>query len=574
MELPLILLLIAYLLLPIFLLFSHLSLKRTVDELRERLEAMQLGKKVQPQVQAQAEVQVETPELTPATTVVATSAEPSSLDSLVNWLKEDWPMKAGAILLLLGFGWLTTYAFMNNWIGPVGRISLGIGAGLVILLLGEWRCKRSVPQGGVLLALGGASILLTIFAGRTVYDFFTPTMALIFMSLVVVFMAYSSVKHHVLSVAAFGLFMGGAVPFLIDSPEPNFIGLFSYLFVLCAGTLWVVALTGWKGLNNLALFFVALYSFVYVETPEFIQDPEKLTEMLFAFAFAALFFASTMARIIKNKIAEPFDLVTAVGSALLLLFWINEAVTDEWKSLVTAAVMLVFFAAAYAVFKKTGLKATVYVYGGVAFLFLVAATRFELDDNTLFVLAYTVEAALMMLGMMSLTADAKMLKNTSLLFIPAVLGGINSVDSIEWKEGILHADFFVLMTLALFTLTVGVIFRKLKIDLAIPFLVVGSVYSVVWVWLSADALIVDPAMAVMAALVLYTLTGLGLNLTGTARNMPTARTMGAIFIGMVILRLLLVDVWDMDITGKIITFFVIGSLLLSTAFLGKKLAHS
>lgn len=40
------------------------------------------------------------------------------------------------MLLLIGFGWLTTYAFLNNWIGPMGRIALGIIAGSLFILLG------------------------------------------------------------------------------------------------------------------------------------------------------------------------------------------------------------------------------------------------------------------------------------------------------------------------------------------------------------------------------------------------------------------------------------------------------
>jgi hypothetical protein len=36
------------------------------------------------------------------------------------WIKEDWLMKLGALLLLIGFGWLASYAFLHNWIGPHG----------------------------------------------------------------------------------------------------------------------------------------------------------------------------------------------------------------------------------------------------------------------------------------------------------------------------------------------------------------------------------------------------------------------------------------------------------------------
>jgi hypothetical protein len=47
------------------------------------------------------------------------------------------------------------------------------------------------------------------------------------------------------------------------------------------------------------------------------------------------------------------------------------------------------------------------------------------------------------------------------------------------------------------------------------------------------------------------------------------RTIGGILLGGVVGRLLLVDIWQMALAGKIITFFVIGTLLISTAFIGK-----
>jgi len=44
---------------------------------------------------------------------------------VINWLKTDWPMKLGALMLLIGIGWATTYAFMNNLIGPYGKNHAG-----------------------------------------------------------------------------------------------------------------------------------------------------------------------------------------------------------------------------------------------------------------------------------------------------------------------------------------------------------------------------------------------------------------------------------------------------------------
>ncbi len=76
-------------------------------------------------------------------------SEPSNnfSNQLISWVKEDWLLKLGALLLLIGFGWLVSYAFANNWIGPMGRITLGIMAGAVFILLGYWRIQKFIHQG-------------------------------------------------------------------------------------------------------------------------------------------------------------------------------------------------------------------------------------------------------------------------------------------------------------------------------------------------------------------------------------------------------------------------------------------
>ncbi len=125
----------------------------------------------------------------------AKSAGPSASERFAAWIKEDWLLKLGALLLLIGFGWLATYAFLNNWIGPMGRIALGIIAGALFILLGWWRIQKYLHQGGVFLVLGSTTILLTTFAARQVYDFFTPFSALAIMFLSTAFVALASVKY-------------------------------------------------------------------------------------------------------------------------------------------------------------------------------------------------------------------------------------------------------------------------------------------------------------------------------------------------------------------------------------------
>ena len=74
----------------------------------------------------------------------------------------------------------------------------------------------------------------------------------------------------------------------------------------------------------------------------------------------------------------------------------------------------------------------------------------------------------------------------------------------------------------------------------------------------------------MISLVIYTLIGLIAYFFGMKHGWRTLRFYGGILLGFVVGRMILIEVWNMELTGRIITFFIIGTLLVSTAFLGRK----
>ena len=499
---------------------------------------------------------------------------PTLSDKFSDWLKEDWLMKLGALLLLIGFGWLTTYAFLNNWIGPMGRIALGIVAGALFILLGWWRIKKFVNQGGIFLVLGSTAILLTIFAARLIYDIFTPFFALAMMFLSTAFVALASVKYNSRSLALASLILAGVAPLLTAAP-PNPIWLFSYLFIVILGAIWIVALTGRRELTLAALVLITLYSLPYLSSS---ASADTGILLLFAYAFAALFFLTNTAGILKLKDKDIIpDLLTAIGNGLLLLAWIVTAAPDEWKSLIIAAWMVVFAVGAFLIFKITRRREPFYVYAGVGIAMLAAATSAELEGATL-TIAYTIESGVIALIAYSILRDIKIAERISLLLIGPVMLSAGSIASVAWFTSVIHKDFFVLLVLGSTLLGLGLLFlrRVQEIEDKEPqqfnaaLLIVGSAYAYALLWLSLRAGLQNDNTAKMISLVVYTLIGLICYFYGLANKKNNLRLYGGALIGFVVGRLLLVEVWRMELTGRIVTFFLIGALLVGTAFLGKK----
>lgn len=502
--------------------------------------------------------------------VTSALTEPTLFDKFGAWLKEDWLMKLGALLLLIGFGWLTTFAFLNNWIGPMGRIALGIVAGALFILLGWWRIKKYIHQGGIFLVLGSTIILLTIFAAREIYDFFTPVSALLVMFLSTAFVALASVKYNNHALAQASLILAGIAPMFTNSPT-NYVGLFSYLLVVILGAIWIVALTGRRELTITALILITLYSFPHLFYSTSIYTG---TLLLFAYAFAGVFFLTNTVGILKSKGKEfAPDLLTAAGNGLLLLAWIMTAAQDEWKSLIISAWMIVFAVGAFLIFRITQKREPFYVYAGVGIAMLAAATSAELKGATL-TIAYTIESGIISLVAYYVLRDIRISQRISLLLVWPIILSFGSITSRAWGIGIFHKHFFVLLILGLTLLGLGLFFlRRSHVtgdNAHATLLTVGSVYAFVLLWLSLHAILQNNNTAVMISLVIYTIVGLIAYFYGLSNERRGLRIYGGVLVGLVVGRLLLVDIWGMDIAGRIVTFFLIGTLLVSTAFLGKK----
>jgi hypothetical protein len=103
----------------------------------------------------------------------------------------------------------------------------------------------------------------------------------------------------------------------------------------------------------------------------------------------------------------------------------------------------------------------------------------------------------------------------------------------------------------------------------IGWLIVSSVYlfSIIWLALHAGLGSYDAATGI--SLMIYTLAGLSVYIAAGMHDIKWLRIYGDIILGVVVARLMLVDVWDMELAGRIITFFLIGLLLVLSAFVAR-----
>lgn len=492
------------------------------------------------------------------------------------WMKKDWLAKSGSILLLIGFGWFVSYAFAEGWVGPQGRIAIGLLFGVVVLVFGYFRIHSFPHQGSLFLVLGSSIILLTTWAARTLYMFFDPTSALAIMFLSVAFVAVVAVLQKNERLATVSLLLAVGAPLLTNTPDPSLSGLFSYLLVVIMGTVWVTTKMGWRYLLLIALGALFMYSFPYY--PEVPREDAGMA-LLFAFIFAGLFTVITLLTFLhRTQKLNIIDLIVAGATGLYLLAWIKTAAPAHWESALFAVWSIVFAAAGYMVYRITKIAEPFYVYSGVALVYFLVATIAAFDGPVL-TIAITVEAALVPVLSYLITKRERLLFLLSSLMIGPVLLSFSSLFSDAWKYGVPLEELSVLTVLGFALVSLGVyifiivkkVERKDLDNLASTHIIIGILYFLAIIWLASHGFFSENYdLGTLIALVVYTIIGVGVYVMGHLESKKGIRFAGGLLVALVIGRLLLIEVWDMEVSLRIVTFFVVGLLLLATAFIEKR----
>ncbi len=490
---------------------------------------------------------------------------------LLTWIKEDFFVKTGALLLLIAGGWFVSYAFANNWIGPIGRISLGLLVGTLCMVIGVVRFPKSASQGSIFAILGSSFVLLTIAAARELYGFFTPTSALGIMFLAVVFIAFLSIRQQRQSLAVASLIMGAIAPTLTAAEDPSLVSLSFYLLLLVGGTLWVVALTRSTILTPLSIAIVSLYSLLYID----LSFEEQLQGLLFSFVFTTVFFLGNIFSMFRREreLFSQSHIITAFATGVYLLTWIVAAAPDTWQTLLYVLWMLIFAAGAFVVLMRTNEPVPFYIYSAVALGLLGAATANEFD-GALLTIAATVEImALVLVAHVFLKNTTATHYVSSLLLIPIVFS-VEHIVSGSWRAGVLHADFAALLVIMGAFILAGSLLKgdgnpdSTATSMKYGAFVIGAGYGLTLVWLILHATFTED-IATTCSLIIYTIIGITLYVSGRIESEKQISLLGAALLGGVIVRLMVVEIWDMELVTRIVTFVVIGVMLLSTAFIKK-----
>ena len=172
--------------------------------------------------------------------------------------------RVGVITLILGVAFFFKWAADNNWIGPTGRVILGLLAGFAALAAAEflWRKSQQVFAQGITGA-GLAIVYLSAYAAWGFYHLIPSFLAFAFMASVTALAYALALRYASAAIAVLGFFGGYLTPFLLSNGEDHPWFLLSYVLLLDIAAMTLVKDKRWRSLEILAVTATTLIYFAW-----------------------------------------------------------------------------------------------------------------------------------------------------------------------------------------------------------------------------------------------------------------------------------------------------------------------
>lgn len=334
---------------------------------------------------------------------------PSVLAQTLNsFFREGNPLnKLGALSLVVGAAIVFKYAVDSGWIGPTGRVALGLAAGAALLCVGELYARRGWRMfASGLVAAGDGLLFVAVWFGQQQYGVIGAPLAFGLYVVVTAAVVAQSLRNDALGLAVWGLLGGYLAPALASTGSGNFVLLSSYLLVLDAGVFAIAYRRNWQPLKWMAFLLTLLYTGTWVH--DFAQHPgdTRWLQLHWLLPFLAAFFVSfalipTWRSLRLREPVDAFGQVLTVANGAAHFIFTAVALEHEsraWLGLVAAVVAALYAAVSSRVARQPVLDAKgLRVFAGTAAAFLLLATPY-LASGPAITLVWCAETALLAWG--------------------------------------------------------------------------------------------------------------------------------------------------------------------------------
>ena len=296
-----------------------------------------------------------------------------------------WLNYVGILALLFAVTFFLKYAFDNNWVGPRGRVGIGLLAGSILYPWSQHLLTRGYKYFSEGIAgLGAAVLYLSLWAGWHYYHIFPQGTAFALMIVVTAVTLVVAVGRDSERIAFLALVGGLITPILVSTGENHEVALFTYLTILGAGVLAIAWVRDWKSLPPTQ--FVATLVYFWGWYSDFYRADELATTVLFATVFFVLFAALPVVRSWRDGELSGLEAGIVLLNSLAYLAALHQMLWPENRWALTVAVLAlaaVHLAAERMLPENRGTEVRLarILYAGLALTFVTLAIPIRLDGR-------------------------------------------------------------------------------------------------------------------------------------------------------------------------------------------------
>ena len=574
----------------------------------ERAEAVEEG--IKPVAEPRVEPVFIPPSATPPATEPQAPPIPhptihaADLESIIG---RRWLGWVSVALILFAAAFFLKYAFDNRWIGELGRVAIGVAAGITLTALGfryhqrRWRVFSQILTGGGIVLL-----YLSVYASFGYYHLATQKAAFAYMAILIAEAAGLAWFYNAPAIAVMALLGGFLAPVLLRSDRDQYQSLFSYIVGLDIGAL--ALLKHWWGLSSTAFVGTHLLFWLWYADN---YHPRKLSAVIiFHTAVFLVFLLTHLARRLFRFDAaifedpgllnrKPLEFLSNFEDLYLLL--INPFVYfatayhflnsdhHDWMGAFAIGMALVYAAAAKLLLDRAATTRTeLLLMIGIALTFVTLAIPIHLESNWI-TMAWALEALVILWAGFET-------KSRRLLIMAYALLALTVLRLVFWDTPFDHRPMFtpVLNKYFLSSLFVTACLfaaafichrfgeRKQMSSGILQFVILIVALLTLWFVMTIETYTYFAARAAahkiaedmhhelwlgqMALSVLWSIYAAVLMAAGFLRRAAAIRWLALALFAMTVVKVMLVDISALKQLYRIIAFLVLGVLLLVVAW--------
>lgn len=174
-------------------------------------------------------------------------AQPSLMDKIkANLNAESIIGKLGALLLLVGIGFVFKFAYDNGYIDHKATLAIGFALSAILVGLGLYFVKNQRPVlAQILIGTGFAASYITTYAGYLYYGNLSNVLAFFILAFINLLIFAISYLYHFETVIVLANITSISVPFLVDMEFLGITGFGLYLVSLSFLSMLIYSLKGW-----------------------------------------------------------------------------------------------------------------------------------------------------------------------------------------------------------------------------------------------------------------------------------------------------------------------------------------